>query len=72
MEPTPGFALATPAELHCADCGYELLFEDPSRACPVCGAVTWDSLTRAPLGDVVDLAEYRLRRSQLPQAKGAR
>ncbi len=78
MEPTVGLALAAPAALQCGACGYELLFEDPSRACPMCQAVTWDSTTRAPLGnpdlgaDIIDLAEYRLLRSQRPQAKGAR
>jgi rubrerythrin len=72
MEPMAGLALTAPVGLVCAACGYEILVEDPSRACPLCQAVTRDSTTRAPLANVIDLAEYRLRRSQPPQAKGAR
>ncbi len=71
MEPMAGLALTAPLGLICAACGYEILVEDPSRACPMCQAASWDSITHAPLGrpdgpgaDVIDLAAYRLRRSQ--------
>lgn len=68
-----GFALTAPAEYPCAACGYGMVVEDPSRNCPMCQATTWDSVTFAPLGhpevggpgaDVIDLAEWRARRSR--------